>query len=158
MHEHEWSCAVALPGSSFPPGDNICSIVFTQIKQMHTIEVANKKGLTSFFWSEILNLWNAKSHKFPLISYLNNLVKLSCRKGVSNNCTRFLHKYFILFFGFKYFCFHSHFWWFHDNPSTAFKPIYSWRLSLKQILASVHRTKYIHNMCCKIQVLNFFKS
>ena len=123
---------------------------------MHTIEVANKKGLTSFFWSEILNLWNAKSHKFPLISYLNNLVKLSCRKGVSNNCTRFLNIYFILFFGFKYFCFHSHFWWFHNNPSTAFKRIYSWRLSLKQILASVHRTKYIHNMCCKIQVLNFF--
>lgn len=64
---------------------------------MHTIEVANKKGLTSFFWSEILNLWNAKSHKFPLISYLNNLVKLSCRKGVSRNCTRFLHIIFIYF-------------------------------------------------------------
>ena len=129
---------------------------------MHTIEVANKKGLTSFFWSEILNLWNAKSHKFPLISYLNNLVKLSCWKGVSSNFTRFLHilnfLYSISFFGLKYFCFHSHFWWFHDNPSTAFKRIYSWRLSLKQILASVYRTKNIHNMCCKIQVLKFFKS
>ena len=77
---------------------------------MHTIEVANKKGLTSFFWSEILNLWNAKSHKFPLISYFNNLMKLSCRKKGSSNCNRFLHRIFfsISFFGLNISVFSTH--------------------------------------------------